>query len=117
MRKLLLAAMMVAGLAGPASTQATPGAVRARGQLACGVNASAAAFKVLDARGPYQGKVADLCRGLAAAILGDANRVRFVPLTFATRFTALGAGEVDVLMPTSTHMVLRDSTLGLRFTS
>lgn len=116
-RKLALAALMAAGLAGPAAAQQTLDSVRSRGQLACGVNTSTPGFSVLDARGQYQGMVADLCRGLAAAIFGDPNRVRFVPLTFATRFTALGAGEVDVLMLTSTHTVLRDSTLGLRFTS
>ncbi|MFL1461684.1 transporter substrate-binding domain-containing protein [Roseococcus sp. DSY-14] len=121
MKKLLLAAAMAAGLSsaplGGAQAQATLDAVRARGQLACGVNASAPGFTVLDAQGRYQGMVADLCRGLAAAIFGSPDRVRFVPLTFATRFTALGAGEVDVLMLTSTHTVLRDTTLGLRFTA
>ncbi len=116
-RKFLLAAAMVAGLTGGAQAQATLDAVRARGALACGVNSSAPGFTVLDAQGRYRGMVADLCRGLAAAIFGNPDRVRFVPLTFATRFTALSSGEVDVLMLTSTQTVLRDSTLGLRFTS
>jgi general L-amino acid transport system substrate-binding protein len=116
-RKLALAALIAAGLAAPAAAQHTLDAVRQRGQVACGVNTQAPGFTTLDSQGRYQGMVADLCRGLAAAIFGDANRVRFVPLTFATRFTALGAGEVDVLMLTSTHTILRDTTLGLRFTS
>jgi general L-amino acid transport system substrate-binding protein len=92
-------------------------AVRARGALNCGVNTNAPGFTTIDSRGDYQGMVADLCRGLAAGIFSDATKVRWVPLTFATRFTALTAGEVDVLMLTSTHTVLRDSTLGLRFTA
>lgn len=114
-RTFLLAAALAAATALPARAQATLDAVRARGTLACGVNTQTPGFTTLDSQGRFQGLVADLCRGLAAAVLGDANRVRFVPLTFATRFTALGAGEVDVLMLTSTHTVLRDTTLGLRF--
>lgn len=102
---------------GGAQAQATLDAVRARGQLACGVNTTTPGFATLNSRGEWEGMVADLCRGLAAAIFGDATRVRWVPLSFATRFTALSAGEVDVLMLTSTHTVLRDSTLGLRFTA
>ncbi|MDB5414612.1 MAG: amino acid transporter substrate-binding protein [Rubritepida sp.] len=93
----------------------TLNAIRARGTLACGVNASTPGFTTVDSRGNYTGMVADLCRGLAAAIFGDATKVRFVPLSFATRFTALNAGEVDLLFLTSTQTVLRDTTLGLRF--
>ena len=92
---------MIGALAGmvlalPASAQGTLDAVRARGALNCGVNTNAPGFTTITSSGEYQGMVADLCRGLAAAIFGDATKVRWVPLTFATRFTALGAGEVDV---------------------
>ena len=117
MRGLLMAAAFVASLGPAAQATTTLEAVRSRGSLACGVNTSAPGFTTLDSAGNYQGMVADLCRGLAAAVLGDANRVRFVPLTFATRFVALSSGEVDVLMLTSTHTLLRDTQLGLRFTS
>ncbi len=117
MRHLLAAAALSLSLALPAAAQGTLDAVRGRGQLNCGVNTNTPGFTTVDSRGEYQGMVADLCRGLAAAIFGDATKVRWVPLTFATRFTALTAGEVDVLMLTSTHTVLRDSTLGLRFTA
>ncbi len=117
MWKWFLTAAMAATLAAPAQAQGTLDAVRARGTLNCGVNTNTPGFTTINSRGEYQGMVADLCRGLAAAIFGDATKVRWVPLTFATRFTALTAGEVDVLMLTSTHTVLRDSTLGLRFTS
>lgn len=118
-RTILAAAALAAGLfvAPAAKAQATLDAIRGRGSLACGVNTSAPGFTTLDAQGRYQGMVADLCRGLAAAVLGNPDRVRFVPLSFATRFTALGAGEVDVLMLTSTHTLLRDTQLGLRFTT
>jgi general L-amino acid transport system substrate-binding protein len=118
-KAFLAAALLLAGLVPATAQQAqsTLDQVRARGALACGVNTSAPGFTTLDSRGQYQGMVADLCRGLAAAIFGDATKVRFVPLSFATRFTALGAGEVDVLMLTSTHTLVRDATLGLRFTT
>jgi len=56
-----------------------------------------------------------MCRGLAAAIFNDVSKVRFVPLSSSTRFTALGSGEIDVLFRTSTETMLRDTTLGLRF--
>lgn len=117
MRKLLLAAAFAVSFHATAQANATLDAIRARGSLACGVNTSTPGFTTLDSAGNYQGMVADLCRGLAAAVLGSADRVRFVPLSFATRFTALSAGEVDVLMLTSTHTLLRDTQLGLRFTS
>lgn len=99
----------------PAGPSPTLNQVRQRGALACGVNTTTPGFTTVDSRGTYRGIVADLCRGLAAAVLGDAEKVRFVPLSFATRFTALGSGEVDVLFLTSTQTTLRDTTLGLRY--
>lgn len=96
-------------------TSPTLNAIRSRGTLVCGVNANTPGFTTIDSRGEFRGMVADLCRGLAAAIFADATKVRFVPLSFATRFTALNAGEVDLLFLTSTMTVMRDTTLGLRF--
>jgi len=75
--------------------------------LVCGVNANAPGFTTLDSRGEFLGLMADLCRGLAAAIFGNAIKLRFVPLNFATHFTALGAGEVNLLFLTSIQTVLR----------
>lgn len=112
---LALALSIAAAFPAAASPSTTLEQIRARGSLACGVNTLTPGFTTVDSRGEYRGIVADLCRGLAAAIFGEASKVRFVPLTFATRFTALGAGEVDVLFLTSTQTVLRDTTLGLRF--
>ena len=116
---LALCAVSLGALAQTPAPTATPGntlsQIRARGTLACGVNANTPGFTTVNSRGEFSGMVADLCRGLAAAIFGDATKVRFVPLSFATRFTALSAGEVDLLFLTSTQTVLRDTTLGLRF--
>lgn len=101
-------------LARGAEAQQTLEAIKARGQLVCGIGTGVAGFALPDSRGVWQGLDADLCRGLAAAIFNDKEKVRFVPLSSSTRFTALGAGEVDVLFRTSTQTMLRDVTLGLR---
>ena len=97
-----------------AEAQQTLAAVKARGQLVCGIGTGVAGFSLPDSRGVWQGLDVDLCRGLAVAILNDPTKVRFQPLSSSTRFTALGSGEVDVLFRTSTQTMLRDTTLGLR---
>jgi general L-amino acid transport system substrate-binding protein len=98
----------------PARAGATYDAIKARGQLVCGIHSGIAGFALPDARGVWRGLDADLCRGLAAALFNDPGKVRFSPLSSSTRFTALGSGEVDVLFRTSTHTMMRDVTLGLR---
>jgi general L-amino acid transport system substrate-binding protein len=90
-------------------------AVKARGQLICGVNTGVAGFSAPDARGIYQGLDAEFCRAVAAAVFGDAARVRFVPTTYQTRFVALQSGEVDVLARNVTQTLLRDTSLGFNF--
>jgi len=82
--------------------------------LHCGIHTGVAGFALPDSRGVWQRLDVDLCRGLAAAIFHDPTKVRFVPLSSSTRFTALGSGEVDVLYRSSTRTMLRDTTLGLR---
>jgi general L-amino acid transport system substrate-binding protein len=89
-------------------------AVRARGNLNCGIHTGVAGFALPDSRGVWQGFDVEMCRGLAAAIFNDPSKVRFIPLSSSTRFTALGSGEIDVLFRTSTQTMLRDTTLGLR---
>ncbi|MCO6418366.1 amino acid ABC transporter substrate-binding protein [Siccirubricoccus sp. KC 17139] len=115
-RNFLLAAALAAGIfaALPARAQQTLEAIKARGQLICGIHTGVAGFAQPDSRGVWQGMDVDMCRALAVAIFNDAGKVRFVPLSSSTRFTALGSGEVDVLFRTSTQTMLRDVTLGLR---
>jgi general L-amino acid transport system substrate-binding protein len=116
-RAILATAAAVAALLGagrPAEAGATLDAIRARGQLVCGIHTGIAGFATPDARGVWQGFDVDFCRGLAVALFNDPNKVRFTPLSSSTRFTALGSGEVDVLFRTSTETMLRDVTLGLR---
>jgi general L-amino acid transport system substrate-binding protein len=91
-------------------------AVKARGNLICGVNGQLPAFSFLDPNGEMKGFDADFCRALAAAIFGDATKVEFRPLTTQERFTALQTGEIDVLMRNTTWSLVRDTELGLNFT-
>ena len=114
MRTFLAPALLMAALCLPAvAPAATLDQVRARGQLVCGVNTGLAGFSLPDSQGVWRGLDADYCRAIAAATLGDPAKVRFAPMTAATRFTALQTGEIDVLLRNSTETFLRDVGLGL----
>jgi general L-amino acid transport system substrate-binding protein len=89
--------------------------VKARGELVCGVNTSAPGFSAADSQGVWRGLDVDLCRAVAAALLGDAKKVRFVPLNSQQRFAALQSGEVDVLSRNTTWTLTRDASLGIVF--
>jgi general L-amino acid transport system substrate-binding protein len=111
LRWLLIAALTLAfGAEAGAQTLA---AVKQRGTLNCGVSQGFAGFSAPDSRGEFRGLDADYCRAVAAAVLGDPAKVRFVPLTAQARFTALQTGEIDVLFRNSTQTFLRDASLGL----
>ncbi|MFZ6764882.1 amino acid ABC transporter substrate-binding protein [Pseudoroseomonas sp. WGS1072] len=114
MKPLLLAAgLALAATTAPAMAQ-TLDTVKQRGQLICGVSTGFPGFSMPDSQGVYRGLDTDYCRALAAAVLGDATKVRFVGLTAQNRFTALQSGEVDVLMRNSTQTFLRDASIGLQ---
>ncbi len=102
-------------LAGAASAQSTLDAVKARGELICGSNTGLTGFGAPDANGEWQGFDVAMCRALAAAVLGDPTKVKFVPTTGETRFTSLASGEVDVLVRNSTWTLTRDSELAFDF--
>ena len=90
-------------------------AIKKRGELNCGVNTGLAGFSQSDSQGKWSGLDVDTCRALAATILNDANKVRFVPLTAQQRFTALQSGEVDILARNTTWTLTRDVSLGMHF--
>ena len=113
MRILLLAAAFALATVTGAGAQ-TLAAVKQRGVLVCGVSQGFAGFSAPDSKGEFRGLDVDYCRALAAAVLGDATKVRFVPLTAQARFTALQTGEIDVLYRNSTETFLRDTSLGLK---
>lgn len=90
--------------------------VQSRGEVVCGVDGGLPGFSAPDDSGKMQGVDADVCYGIAAAVLGNRDKVKFVPLTAKERFTALSSGEVDVLSRNTTHTLTRDASLGLNFT-
>ena len=91
------------------------GTIQSRGTLNCGVSGAAVAFSMTQPDGSQQGFDADYCRVVAAAILGDADAVNFVPLTAAERFTAVQTGQVDLLMRNTTWTQSRDTDVGMDF--
>ena len=91
-------------------------AIVKRGQIICGVNTGLAGFALADSAGRWTGLDVDLCKAVAAALLGDANKVRYVPLNTQQRFTAVQTGEVDILSRNTTWTLSRDTQLGLNFT-
>ncbi|TMG75678.1 MAG: amino acid ABC transporter substrate-binding protein, partial [Betaproteobacteria bacterium] len=112
MRWLALALVLVCA---SAAAQSTLDAVRKKGYVQCGVNTGLAGFSQPDSKGVWRGIDVDLCRAVAAAVFGDAGKVRFTPLTAQQRFTALQSGEVDILSRNTTWTLSRDTSLGLNF--
>jgi general L-amino acid transport system substrate-binding protein len=90
-------------------------AIKGRGMVVCGVNTGLAGFALPDREGNFKGLDADTCRAIAAAVLGDAKKVKFVPTTAQQRFTALQTGEIDVLTRNTTWTLLRDTDNGFNF--
>jgi general L-amino acid transport system substrate-binding protein len=91
--------------------------IKSRGQLICGVPTGTAGFGMADSQGKWVGLDVDVCRAVAAAIFGDAEKVKYTPLTAQQRFTALQSGEVDILSNNTTATLTRDTALGLDFTA
>jgi general L-amino acid transport system substrate-binding protein len=116
--RLAACALLAAGAlttATPALAGKTIDAIKARGQLACGVNTGLAGFSAADSAGNWTGLDVDICKAIAASLLGDANKVKWVPLTAQQRFTALQSGEIDILSRNTTWTLTRDASLGLNF--
>ncbi|MCF8531800.1 MAG: amino acid ABC transporter substrate-binding protein [Reyranella sp.] len=121
MRKVMMAATagivaVVLGTAGTAYAGKELDAIKARGQLLCGVGTGTAGFHLANTQGKWVGLNVDVCRAVSAAIFGDAEKVKYVPLTSQQRFTALQSGEVDMLSNNTTWTLTRDTALGFDFT-
>ncbi|HEY8004546.1 MAG TPA: amino acid ABC transporter substrate-binding protein [Phenylobacterium sp.] len=138
-RRLAAAALLTVAIAGcdnsrpaPAPTSAGPpaaalqtrykatpskvlNAVRKRGYVACGVNPGLPGFAYPDFRGEWRGFDVDFCRAVAAAVLGDARKVRFTPISSEDRFSALQKGDIDILSRNTSWSFSRDAGLGLDF--
>ena len=110
---------LVAGVAGLlAASTANAGTledVRAKGFIQCGVSQGLPGFSNADDSGKWTGLDVEMCRAVAAAVFGDAQAVKFSPLSAKQRFTALSSGEVDILSRNTTWTMTRDTQLGLNF--
>ena len=109
----LLPALVLAAAA-PAAA-GTLDQVKSKGYVTCAVNTGLAGFSMADRQGRYAGLDVDACRAVAAAVLGDASKTKFVPATAQQRFALLQTGEVDVLTRNTTWTLERDTANGLTF--
>ena len=107
------AAMLLFAGATPASAQATVAAIKARGMLNCGVDSGIPGFAYQDKTGKWLGFDVDYCRALAAAVLGDSEKVKYIGTTAKVRFTMLQSGDFDILIRDSTLTFVRNTQLGL----
>ena len=114
-KTMFLATLSAAGLMAGMAAAGTLDDIKARGELICGSNTGLTGFGAPDADGNYQGFDVDLCKAIAAAVLGDQSKVKYVPTTSETRFTALSSGEVDLLVRNSTWTFSRDNDLKFDF--
>jgi len=108
---LMLASNAIAGSHG----DSTLAQVKAKGFVQCGVSQGLPGFSNADDSGNWTGLDVDLCRAVAAAVFGDASKVKYSPLSAKQRFTALSSGEIDILSRNTTWTMTRDTQLGLNF--
>ncbi|HUY04412.1 MAG TPA: amino acid ABC transporter substrate-binding protein [Rhodocyclaceae bacterium] len=115
--RLWVAAVLLLLPFAPAHAGKTLDQIRQRGQLVCGVSTGVIGFSAVDSQGRWSGLDVDVCRAIAAAVLKDPNKVKYVPVNAEQRFTALQSGEVDLLSRNTTWTLTRDASLGLEFTA
>jgi general L-amino acid transport system substrate-binding protein len=113
---LVLTFALAAGLTAQVASAQTLKAVKDRGLLSCGVSQGLPGFSSPDDKGNWTGLDVDVCRAIAAAVLNDPTKIKFVPLSAKDRFTALQSGEIDVLSRNTTWTLSRDTSLGANFT-
>eukprot|EP01132_Coremiostelium_polycephalum_P014717 gene14717-17843_t len=104
------------GLAASAHAGATLDAIQKKGFIQCGVSDGLPGFGVPDANGKMTGIDVDVCHAVAAALFGDASKVKFSQLTAKERFTALQSGEIDLISRNTTWTSSRDAGMGMVFT-
>ena len=112
----VIAALAALGLGAQAAAGPTLDRVRAQDQVVCGVSQGLPGFSNPNDKGRWTGIDVDICRAVAAAVLGDAAKVKYIPLSAKQRFTALQSGELDMLSRNTTWTLTRDAALGLNFT-
>ena len=115
-KKLTVAAALLTAIAGTAQAGKTLDTIKQKDQLVCGVNPSLPGFSAADSQGNWAGLDVDVCKAVAATILSDPKKIKWVPLNASQRFTALQSGEIDILSRNTTWTLTRDASLGLHFT-
>ena len=118
MKKTLVSAALGVAMLGGAATGASAATlddVKAKGFVQCGVSQGLPGFSNPDSAGNWTGIDVDVCRAVAAAVFGDASKVKYTPLSAKERFTALQSGEIDILSRNTTWTATRDTSLGLNF--
>lgn len=110
-----LAASAILSLTAVSAQAAILDDVKAKGYVQCGVTGGVPGFSAPDSSNVWTGVEVDFCRAMAAAIFNDPEAVRYTSLTSQERFTALSAGEIDVLSRTTTWTMSRDTQLGISF--
>ncbi|MFM7533445.1 MAG: amino acid ABC transporter substrate-binding protein [Rubrivivax sp.] len=113
--KTLVAAAALAAATLPAHAGKTIDTIKQRGQMICGVNPGLAGFSIADSQGNWSGLDVDICKAVAATLMGDATKIKWTPLSAQQRFTALQSGEIDMLSRNTTWTLTRDASLGLHF--
>jgi general L-amino acid transport system substrate-binding protein len=114
--KLLSTAAIAATISAGAAAS-TLEDVKAKGFVQCGVSNGVPGFSNANDKGEWSGIDVDACRAVASAVFGDAQKVKFTPLSAKERFTALQSGEIDILARNTTWTYTRDASLGLDFTA
>lgn len=112
---IVTGALVASSVSVSAASADTLETVKARGELICGVSVGLPGFSAPDDKGNWTGIDVDTCRAVAAAVVGDAQKVKFIPLTAKERWTALQSGEIDMLSRNSTWTHTRDTSLGANF--
>jgi len=115
--RLLMGVVAALSLSATAHAGKTLEGVKSKGYVQCGVSTGLPGFSAADEKGQFTGLDVDMCRAVAAAVFGDAGKVKYSPLTAKERFTALQSGEIDMLSRNTTWTYTRDTSLGLNFTS
>jgi len=115
LKRFIPAMVAAVCLTAGAATASTLDDVKAKGFIQVGVNGDLFGFGKPDEKGVWKGLDVDTARAVAAAVFGDADKVKYTPLTAKTRFTALQSGEVDLLTRNATQTLSRDTALGLDF--
>lgn len=108
---LLVAVFMTSGMAVAGTLQD----VKAKGNISVGVNEGLFGFSKPDEKGVWRGLDVDTARAISVAVFGSPDKIKWVPLTAKTRFTALQSGEIDVLTRNATQTLTRETALGLNF--